>query len=107
MTYDECQELLATFMEAVAKLVDARLSSSVKSEVGIVRLVDGGNVYVRPSSDVSTPTYSSPTSTAQLDDGDIAMSNISGRTLEAGDGVEVMYAASIDDAVIIRRINRS
>lgn len=104
MTYDECKELLATLMEAVVKQVDARLSGVVKSEVGIVRLIDGNNVYVRPSSDVSTPSYDSPTSTAQLDDGDIVMPNISGQTLEAGDGVEVMYTTTVDNAVIVRRV---
>lgn len=104
MTYDECKELLATLMEAVVKQVDARLSGAVKSEVGIVRLVDDNNVYVRPSSDVSTPSYNSPASTAQLDDGDIVMPNISGHTLEVGDGVEVMYTTTVDNAVIVRRL---
>lgn len=104
MTYDECKELLATIMEAVVKQVDARLSGAVKFEVGVVRLVDDDNVYVRPSSDVSTPTYDSPTSTAQLDDGDIVMPNISGLTLEAGDGVEILYTTTVDNAVIARRL---
>lgn len=104
MTYDECQELLSTLMEAVARLVDTKLSSSVKSEVGIVRLIDGDNVYIRPSSDVSTPANISPASVAQLDDGDIVAPNISGNTLAVGDCVELLYTTTIDNAVIVRKI---
>lgn len=107
MTYNECKELLSTFMEAVSRLVDAKLSTAVKSEVGVVRLVDDYNIYVRPSSDVAAPTYSSPTSTSQLDDGDIAMPNISGQALLAGDGVECLYTTSIGNAVIARKIDYS
>lgn len=105
MTQEECRELLNTLMTAVNKVVDARLNTVPKSALCAVRYLDDGDVYVRPYSDISTPTYASPSSVSQLDDGDIKVVNISGQVLNVGDNVEVIYTASIADAAIIRKLS--
>ena len=104
MTYDECKALIDVFMDAASKLFDAKSVGIVRSEICVVRFVSSGDVYVRPTSDVSTPMYITPSSTAQLDDGDMQVCNISGVTLSAGDCVEVYYMKSIDSGVIVRKI---
>lgn len=104
MTQDEVRELLNTFMIAVSKLVDAKSSGYVRSEICEVRFIDDLNVYVRPYSDVSTPTHISPSIVDDLDDGDIRIPNISGHALVAGDAVEILYTTNIEDAVIVRKV---
>ena len=104
MTQDEVIELLDTLMVAVNKLIDVKLGKAVKSEICIVRYVEDYNVYVRQSSNVNAPTYANPSSTAQLDDGDMHLPNISGHILVAGDGVEVAYTTTIEDGVIVRKL---
>ncbi len=104
MTQDEVIELLNTLMVAVNKLVDVKIGKAVKSEICIVRYVEDYNVYVRQSSNVNAPTYANPSSTAQLDDGDMHLPNISGHILVAGDGVEVAYTTTIEDGVIVRKL---
>ncbi len=104
MTQDEAAALLDALMVAVNRAIDARLGDVAKSEICIVRYVDGNNVYIRQLSNVSEPTYASPASISQLDDGDILIPNISGHTLVVGDSVEVVYASAIDDAVIARKL---
>jgi len=104
MTQDEVAALFDTLMVAVRRLVDARMGHAVKSEICTVRYVEDNNVYIRQSSNVTTPIYINPSSMAQLDDGDIRVPNISGHVLVAGDAVEAVYTSSIDDAVIVRKI---
>lgn len=104
MTQDEVREILNTLMEAVSRVFDAKALCTVKSEIGLVRLIDNDDIYVRPSSDVSTPLYATPVSVEQLDDGDIKIPNISGNALEVGDGVEIHYTGNIADAVIVRKL---
>lgn len=104
MTQDEVAEILNTLMVAVSKLIDAKAGGIVKQELCVVRFIDDHNIYVRPYSDVSEPIYESPASVSQLDDGDVRVPNISGQPLAVGDGVEIAYTSSIDDAVILRKV---
>lgn len=104
MTHEEGQELLNVLMDAVSRVVNARLSEVAKVISGSVRFVSGGSVYVRQSTDMSTPRVASPASVDDLDDGDVLLPNISGQSLTAGNDVEVLYTRSIADGVIIRKI---
>lgn len=104
MTHDEGQELLNVLMDATSRVVNSRLSEVAKVISGSVRFVSGGSVYVRQSTDMSTPRVASPASVADLDDGDVLLPNISGQSLVAGDDVEVMFTRSIADGVITRKL---
>ncbi len=104
MTNEEGKELLDVLMDAGAKVTNARYKTALKKEVATVRFVDGGDVYIRPVSDMSTPTVITPTSVSDLDPGDIAMPNITWQLLSFGDIVEVVYAQSLNDGCIIRKV---
>lgn len=104
MTNEEGKELLDVLMDAGSKVTNARYKTALKKEVATVRFVDGGDVYIRPVSDMSTPTVITPTSVSDLDPGDIAMPNITWQLLSFGDIVEVVYAQSLNDGCIIRKV---
>lgn len=103
MTQDECQAIVELLMVAVNKQIDAKLAPVVKHENCVVRFVSESTVYVRQMYNLSTPDHATPSSVAELDDGDVPLPNVSGQTLTVGDAVEVLYTASITDGFVARK----
>lgn len=104
MTNEEGKELLDVLMDAGSKVTNERFKTAVKKEAATVRFVDGDDVYIRPMSDVSTPTVANPTQLSDLDAGDVLLPNETWQHLATGDLVEVVYAQSLNDGFIIRKI---